>query len=305
MSLPWVWLLPVLLAACTGVDNRAYPIDEHAGRQSAWPEAPWVAAVRGDGPGDLTLVQRESSEPVRNLPKSRQGNPQSYSVFGQRYHVLDSAADFRERGVASWYGRKFHGRPTSSGEPYDMHAMTAAHKHLPVPTFVHVTNLDNGRTVVVKVNDRGPFVEDRIIDLSFAAAEQLRMTKQGTANVEIHALSVHADDAAAATVPVAAATPEVAPVPVPKPAPIPTTAGERYIQVGAFSDDRNARQLLDRLAEQLSTTATVARERHPEQPDRALYRVRLGPFADAASVEDALLELGGLGIEGYETVRTR
>ncbi len=128
---------------------------------------------------------------VKNLPKSRSGNMAHYTVFGQRYHVMDSAANFTEQGVASWYGRKFHGRKTSSGEVYDMYAMTAAHKHLPLPTYVRVTNLDNNRSVVVKVNDRGPFVGDRIIDMSFTAAQELDMVEKGTANVRVDALSTH------------------------------------------------------------------------------------------------------------------
>jgi len=128
---------------------------------------------------------------VRNLPKSSTGNMPEYIVFGRRYLVMDSAAGFTEQGIASWYGEKFHGRKTSSGDIYDMNAMTAAHKHLPLPTYVRVTNLDNNNSVVVKVNDRGPFVGNRIIDLSFAAAMELGMTEKGTANVHLDALSTH------------------------------------------------------------------------------------------------------------------
>jgi len=128
---------------------------------------------------------------VRNLPKSRTGNMAEYTVFGKSYTVLETAAGFSEEGIASWYGKKFHGRKTSSGEVYDMHAMTAAHKHLPLPTYARVTNLENNRSIVVKVNDRGPFVGARVIDLSFAAAQELDMAEQGTANVEIVALSTH------------------------------------------------------------------------------------------------------------------
>ena len=100
-------------------------------------------------------------------------------MFGKRYHVLDSSKGFRQRGIASWYGTKFHGRPTSSGEVYNMHAMTAAHKTLPIPVYVHVKNLDNGRSIVVRVNDRGPFITGRIIDLSYAAAKKLGVDQTG------------------------------------------------------------------------------------------------------------------------------
>lgn len=133
----------------------------------------------------------EVPEYVRNLPKSRTGNMAQYTVFGKQYRVMDSAANFTQSGKASWYGKKFHGRKTSSGEIYDMYAMTAAHKHLPIPTFVRVTNLENSKSIVVKVNDRGPFVGSRIIDLSFAAAQALDMAEQGVAQVRVDALSTH------------------------------------------------------------------------------------------------------------------
>lgn len=150
----------------------------------------WKAAVDGDGPGDPTLIDRDQVV-VRNLPKSPMGNQAQYTVFGQTYRVLDTAKDFKEWGVATWYGRKFHGRATASGEIYDMHSLTAAHRHLPLPTFVRITRIDNDRSVVVKVNDRGPFVDDRVIDLSYAAAAKLDMLNDGKADVYIEAISHH------------------------------------------------------------------------------------------------------------------
>ena len=116
------------------------------------------------------------------------GSPQSYKVFGKRYTVRASSAGYRERGTASWYGHPFDGRPTSSGEMYDMMELTAAHQTLPIPTWVEVTNLKNGKKVVVKVNDRGPFVGKRLIDLSYGAANALDMVREGTARVEVRAL---------------------------------------------------------------------------------------------------------------------
>jgi rare lipoprotein A len=121
-------------------------------------------------------------------PKSKYGNPKSYVVFGKRYYTKASADGHVERGLASWYGKKFHGRRTSSGERYNMHAMTAAHKSLPLPTYVKVTNLKNGRSAVVKVNDRGPFHDKRVIDLSYAAAKKLGVVRHGTAMVEVRAI---------------------------------------------------------------------------------------------------------------------
>lgn len=121
-------------------------------------------------------------------PLSKSGNPESYEVFGRRYFTQKSSRGHVERGIASWYGQPFHGRKTSSGEVYDMYTMSAAHKTLPLPTYARVTNLDNGRSVVVRINDRGPFHEDRIIDLSYVAAVKLGMKRQGTARVKVKAI---------------------------------------------------------------------------------------------------------------------
>jgi rare lipoprotein A len=124
----------------------------------------------------------------KNLPRSLYGNPDKYTVNGRRYYVLHSARGYSERGIASWYGTKFHGHLTSTREPYDMYAMTAASPNLPLPTFVRVTNLENGRQIIVKVNDRGPFAANRIMDLSYVAAIKLGMTGKGTALVQIDAI---------------------------------------------------------------------------------------------------------------------
>ena len=126
--------------------------------------------------------------------KSPSGNPETYVIDGVTYRVLDTSEGYREEGLASWYGGYFHGRRTSSGDVYDMYLMTAAHKSLPLPTYVRVTHLGNGRSVVLRVNDRGPFIEDRIIDLSFTAATKLRMAESGTARVEVVALDPPARD---------------------------------------------------------------------------------------------------------------
>lgn len=122
-------------------------------------------------------------------PKSRGGNKSSYVVWGQRYHVMDDATGYVQEGIASWYGEPFHGRKTSNGEVYDMHQMTAAHKNLPLPSYVLVTNKDNGKRAIVRVNDRGPFHGDRIIDLSYRAAQVLDMDKKGVADVKIEVIT--------------------------------------------------------------------------------------------------------------------
>lgn len=145
-------------------------------------------------PTDIPDVDRIPEPTVRAEPKSRYGN-RSYSVLGQRYQVLDSAEGYDEVGTASFYGNKFHGRRTSNMEVYDMYAFTAAHKTLPLPSYARVTNLDNGRSIVVRVNDRGPFHPGRIIDLSYAAAVKLGYRDKGTARVEVKGLAGPEDDA--------------------------------------------------------------------------------------------------------------
>jgi len=197
-------------------------------------------------------------------PRSRYGNPRTYTVNGRTYRVMDSAAGYVERGIASWYGRKFHGHRTSSGETYDMYGMTAAHTRLPLPTYVQVTNLKNGRTVVVKVNDRGPFHPNRLIDLSYAAAKKLGIVETGTGLVEVRAID-----------PRNGRTPA-------KPAvtrhQVPVRYG-LYLQVGAFSSRTNAENLRRRLDD----FGTVAIQR-VGQRHKSLYRVRIGPLG---SVEEA------------------
>ena len=221
-------------------------------------------------------------DPVpRAEPRSTRGNPVSYEVFGKRYHVLATSEGYKERGVASWYGPDFHARPTSSGEPYDMYAMTAAHKTLPIPAYARVTNLSNGRSVIVRINDRGPFVNNRIIDLSYTAAWKLDMLKQGTAFVEVEALTPGTLSTTAAA---------LAP---PAPAPL-ASAATLYIQAGAFGVEDNARRLADRL--RAAGIPTVAL-REPVAPGR-LWRVRIGPVADVAAYDRILSQLQGLGVEG-------
>lgn len=166
-----------LLSACSSAPSKTVD-DPNAGRyQLAQDKAPQNAP-------DLSKI--ENAHPKYEA-LSRGGN-KPYTLWGKDYHVLSSAKGFSQRGVASWYGSKFHGHLTSNGETYDMYSMSAAHKTLPLPTYVKVTNLDNHKTVIVRVNDRGPFHDNRIIDLSYAAAYKLDMLKTGTANVEINAI---------------------------------------------------------------------------------------------------------------------
>lgn len=201
------------------------------------------------------------------------GNPASYEVLGRRYSVLADSAGFVERGVASWYGTDFHGANTSMGEAYDMYAMTAAHKTLPLPAYVRVTNLENGRSIVVRVNDRGPFKDNRIIDLSYVAALKLDMVRAGTALVEVRA---------------------IVPDGPPPPAPLLWAGGRYVVQVGAFTDQVNAERLLARLRDGGFDEARIA---SAEVDGRRYYRVRLGHVPDVASFDRIAARLRGLGMD--------
>jgi rare lipoprotein A len=209
----------------------------------------------------------------RQEPRSAHGNPPFYDVMGQRYFVLAGADGYIERGVASWYGPTFHGGSTSSGEQYDMYGMTAAHKTLPLPTYVRVTNLRNGRSVVVRVNDRGPFVANRLIDLSYTAAAKLDMLREGTTLVEVRALTPGVPDDLARSAQL----------------PPPTL----YVQAGAFSDQQNAERLNERLHGAGLTSAFVL---SPLEGKSHLYRVRLGPVGSVAEFDQLAARLNALGI---------
>jgi rare lipoprotein A len=198
----------------------------------------------------------------RPEPRSRYGNPAEYEVAGQRYFVMTSAAGYKERGGASWYGTKFNGRRTSSGEPYDMFAMTAAHKTLPLPTYVRVTRVSNGRSVVVKVNDRGPFHQGRIIDLSYAAALKLDLLRDGSAEVEVEALDPVVPPLAAAA---------------PRPA-------QPFLEVAITDDPVYAVALREQLA---GLGIGAVQIRSVERGADVLHRIIAGPFADPAGLAAA------------------
>ncbi|MBV9621847.1 MAG: septal ring lytic transglycosylase RlpA family protein [Gammaproteobacteria bacterium] len=209
----------------------------------------------------------------RAEPRSAHGNPPFYEVLGHRYFVLPSAEGYSERGVASWYGPSFHGGSTSSGEPYDMYGLSAAHKTLPLPTWVRVTNLKNGRSVVLRVNDRGPFVANRLIDLSYSAAMQLDMVREGTTLVEVRALTPGVPDELTRS----AASPPPA----------------LYVQAGAFAAADHAARLTDRLhAAGLASAFVVP----PLNGGSHLYRVRLGPVTSVAEYDALAARLSSLGI---------
>lgn len=212
----------------------------------------------------------------RAEPRSRQGNPPFYTVFGKRYYVLSSGTGYLERGVASWYGPGFHRVRTSNGETYDMYGMTAAHKTLPLPAYVSVTNLQNGRSVVVRVNDRGPFVGNRIIDLSYTAALKLDMLHNGTAMVEVRSLEPAATGAPA------------------QPPAVAAVGAPLFVQAGAFSDPNNAERLAQKLRGGRYGTVFV---RDNEIAGRRMYRVRIGPVPNVAEFDRIVAALDALGIK--------
>lgn len=226
------------------------------------------------------------------VEKSRYGNPDSYEVFGVRYDVLANSSGFKERGHASWYGKKFHGRRTSSGEVYDMFAMSGAHKTLPIPTYARVTNLGNGKSVVVRINDRGPFHKGRIVDLSYSAAHKIGLIGHGSAEVELEVVDADSPMIAEAAHPAAPPPPRSTPVPVLTPGaraadppavavPVSRQAEPRYLQAGSFSDARNAGTFRERLAVSGIRPLLMKSE---TRNNKWVYRVLVGPFQDAASL---------------------
>jgi peptidoglycan lytic transglycosylase len=231
----------------------------------------------------------------KDEPRSKYGNPKSYVVKGRRYTVRDNAQGFVQRGRASWYGTKFHGHRTSSGETYDMYAMTAAHKTLPLPVYVQVHNLDNDRKIIVRVNDRGPFASGRIIDLSFVAAKKLGITAKGTGWVEIRVVGA---GASVANIPLQKAN-----VPQAQHAAVTNSHNsafnntrnnkQLYLQVGAFGDQNNASQLLERLVASLSENVSINRK---AQGKHHIYRVRIGPLRSEKEAQRLRQVLKPLGI---------
>lgn len=270
ITLTFAILLALSLAAC----NKSYV------NYSPSP------AVSDSAPVSMPHTQTPAPLPSGKGGYVKTGKP--YKVRGQWYHPLASANGYDETGVASWYGTKFHGRKTANGERYDMHAMSAAHKTLPLPSMVRVTNLDNGRSVVVRVNDRGPFVKSRIIDLSYAAARSLAYDKKGTARVRVQVLDGRTNTArkgSASNTRNASITPKPSPQSTRNFVRRPMQDGSIYVQLGAFSAHTNA----DQLRQELVTSYPSVRIHHISQPD--FYRVRIGPFNEVSETESIILSL--------------
>lgn len=252
-----------------------------------------VAAIAGcssrggyyqdDGPPrgvSKSAVEKIPDAVPRNEPRSKFGND-PYVALGKKYYPMKSAQGYNERGVASWYGKKFHGRRTSSGEKYDMLAMTAAHRTLPLPTYVKVRNLKSGKSVIVKVNDRGPFLHNRVIDLSYAAAYKLGVVTTGTALVEVTAVTANVSSKSASY---GTATPVSSR----------RVSGPRlFVQYGAFSVKSNAQDLQRRLY----GYGLKPFIEHGVLGGSDIYRVRVGPYSRVSEVDAVTARSRQIGYE--------
>lgn len=284
-----------LLSACAGSRTR------NDARAQALSRPPFVGAQRADNDSRDDVEQpqsrryRESSDstpdgggvdiaslpqPVPKAePRSRYGNKSPYSVLGETYYVLPSAAGYEQRGIASYYGTKFHGYMTSDFEKYDMYQFSAASKVLPLPSYARVTNLANGENVIVRVNDRGPFAENRIIDLSYAAAVRIGIWPKGTGLVEVQGIDPAHEGVEPAPPPVVTAQTGDAP--------------KLYLQVGAFADADNAQRLADRLRAQ---DLGVVRVVDAQIGGRTLKRVQIGPLAGVDDADRVTEKIAAMGL---------
>lgn len=238
----------------------------------------WGKKPSKDGtPKDINVTHIPNAKP-RVEAYSKGGNPKSYEVFGKRYYTLPSHIGYEEVGTASWYGTKFHGRTTSNGERYDVYGMTAAHKSLPIPTFAEVTNLDNGKKVIVRVNDRGPFVDNRLIDMSYAAAKKLDFHHKGTARVKVKAIDARKGYRSKSEV-------------------INLTSNSnapKYIQLGAFSMPENAKVLAQKTEQALKPKNVPIKIVAQNNQSNWLYKVVVGPITDSRLADSIKSEIHAL-----------
>ena len=290
MKPPWILLVPLiaLLSAC-GTLSRSGGYFEDDGPEHR-------------PPADIANIPDAVPKPE---PRAASGN-KPYSLYGTAYTPLADTSGYRERGVASWYGKKFHGRRTSSGEPYDMYAMTAAHKTLPLPSYVRVRNLENGRSIVARVNDREPFLHNRLIDLSYAGAAKLGILGTGTGLVEVEAVSPDEPDTQVAKVEtyglqvISPAAAEELPE-----SPATAAAPKLYLQVGAFGQRDNAVSLRDRLEREALRPIFIQPAPNADggEPGAApIYRVRIGPLANVEEGDRLMERAAQLGVSGARIV---
>ena len=270
-----VLFLAILLASCGTTSQHKAGTDTVTSSDGGY--------LAGDGPGSGVPENIDSIPDAvpRNEPLHRYAN-RPYVALGQTYTPLTSIGNYSKRGIASWYGKKFHGQRTSSGEVYDMYAMSAAHPTLPIPSYARVTNMANGKSVVVRVNDRGPFLHDRVIDLSYTAAHKLGIIGNGSGQVEVESISA---DTAVGTIP--ASTVQSQPLPASAPAPVQSASNSIaittvessdaniYLQLGAFESQQNAETFLEKMRSELGNTGKNLKLSNKD----GLVRVHIGPYA--------------------------
>lgn len=315
--------LALLLSGCAGSGGGArQEVASGSANTAATSTSTGRYAMASDAYPDLPPDVSNVPDAVpRSEPRSAGGNRDRYEVWGKTYHVLADPTGYRKQGIASWYGEKFHGYTTASGEIYDMYKMSAAHKSLPLPTYARVTNTDNGRSVIVKVNDRGPFHDDREIDLSYAAAARLDILGRGTGRVRVEAIDPEAWQAQQGTarqatgqqssgvrvasssapprqqsVALAPATPDAAPAgstertDTTSSTPAPVSANGMFLQVAALGSMSNAQALQARLKDEISQPVRVNSE-------AGVHRVQVGPLAGPEQVEPVRDELRRAGYQ--------
>lgn len=279
-----LFLALLFLGGCAGNAVRpANPLPEKAAKTP-----PARAAIKygggyyqDDGPGENppdNLDDIPDAVPKWEPLHKFANNP--YTVLGQNYVPETSLQPYKEEGIASWYGKKFHGQKTSSGEPYNMYAMTAAHPTLPIPSYAQVTNLSNHKSVVVRINDRGPFLSDRLIDLSYTAAHKLGIVGHGSARVEVDSIDPAAPPAQAVK------TPAINP-PVSPPLAVNGSSENFYLQLGAFGSEQNAEGLLSRVRQQIGALADNLKILSRD----GLFRVHLGPYRSASEAQSVAAQL--------------
>ena len=297
MTTPLLRSLPLAVAVALMACGTSPDVQDEDAPEAA-SAAPWDDGEQDYGPSQAPDLSGVEEPDPRDEPRSRWGNPDSYEVFGVTYRVMDQGEGYSEEGIASWYGKKFHGRRTSSGEPYDMYAMTAAHKKLPIPIYARVTNLENDRSVVVRINDRGPFAHDRLIDLSYAAAYRLGMVDEGTAPVRVEALSRNLDADETPPGPpreggvVTVADSSRADVQAAPRVSASVDPEDYYLQAGAFGQRSNAERMKSRLREE-AIGSVVIRSSGEDGP----YRVWIGPLESRGDAEALQQELATRGLD--------
>lgn len=252
----FIYLCAFLLCACQHViDDRTQSTKQHVPINQK-------KLIQDGAPKNPSSTHAKAVKPMLEA-YSRYGNPDLYLINGKKYEILRTAKGYKARGVASWYGTKFHDKRTSSGDQYNMYAMTAAHKTLPLPSYVRVKNLDNGKAVVVRINDRGPFRHDRLIDLSYAAASKIGLLPSGTAHVEIEALSLAG-----------------------------TKAANYYIQAAAYTQQALANTMRDKIKKRLGNSNVFV------EKFKNGYVVRLGPLVNKQAMDNTKRKLAQMGFSG-------